>query len=167
MGTPWADMTEAQRARKREADARFRANHREKDLARKRAWASANPNRLRAAADKWVASNPEARLNVSLEWKKRNAPQQREYKAAWAADNRPKRNHCEAKRRGAAAQATPKWLTEKQHSDMEEIYATGRALGLHVDHIVPLMGKTVCGLHVPWNLQLLPPAANMSKGNRI
>ena len=62
-------------------------------------------------------------------------------------------------------QATPPWLNASQIERMREIY-NGTPLDYHVDHIVPLKGDLVCGLHVPWNLQYMPAKSNMSKGNR-
>ena len=62
-------------------------------------------------------------------------------------------------------QATPPWLNEQQVDRMREIYAA-TPIGYHVDHIVPLKGDIVSGLHVPWNLQHMPAGPNMSKGNR-
>jgi hypothetical protein len=78
----------------------------------------------------------------------------------------------QARRRSSKLNATPEWLTSSQIKEMEDFYWLAKDLELvsgqqyHVDHIVPLKGKMVCGLHVPWNLQVLPSDINLSKSNR-
>jgi len=70
-------------------------------------------------------------------------------------------------------QAKPKWLTDDQKWMIEEIYELrdlrSKLTGVvhHVDHIVPLRGQNCCGLHVPWNLQVIPAVDNLSKSNSI
>lgn len=84
---------------------------------------------------------------------------------------RAKREAALRKRR--SKKATPKWLT-KEHKqqivDTYELMRDCRAVtgeDYHVDHIVPLRGENICGLHVPWNLQVLPAYVNISKSNAI
>ncbi len=91
----------------------------------------------------------------------------RERVKKWRADNPGK--HCEqsARREAAKINATPSWLTKVQIKEMRALYAEALLHGLHVDHIVPLRGRTVRGLHVPWNLQLLTPDENNRKSNRF
>ena len=65
----------------------------------------------------------------------------------------------------------PPWITKEQKKEMKRIYRERDRLnkqgGLkyEVDHIVPLNGDGVCGLHVPWNLQILTARSNRRKRN--
>jgi hypothetical protein len=78
----------------------------------------------------------------------------------------------QAKRRAVKRNAVPKWLTGQQKLQIQSIFTEAIRLSSttgikhEVDHIVPLQGKTVCGLHVPWNLQVIPMIENRSKGNK-
>lgn len=78
-----------------------------------------------------------------------------------------------AKRRANKIMATPNWLTTEQNAKIKEIYTEAfnkskeTGISHHVDHITPLQGKNVCGLHVPWNLQILMAKENISKGNKM
>ena len=68
---------------------------------------------------------------------------------------------------------TPQWLTEFDLLAIKCKYQVAAMLNREssdrwdVDHIVPLNGKTVSGLHVPWNLQVIKSELNKQKGNRI
>jgi len=74
----------------------------------------------------------------------------------------------DARRYAAMKQATPGWYATTQ---LQLVYAAAferknAGEDAVVDHIVPLISKLVCGLHVPWNLQVLDRFNNRSKGNR-
>jgi len=95
------------------------------------------------------------------EWQKKQA-------TGWGRANKGKRNFIIARRRSGIEEATPKWLTPEQRAEIRAFYVRAKAMGegYQVDHIVPLRGRGVCGLHVPWNLQILTKAENIAKGNR-
>lgn len=86
----------------------------------------------------------------------------------WARENREKHRAKGARRRASQLQATPAWVDHAAILPFyEEAVRVSRETGIQheVDHIVPLVGKTVCGLHVPWNLQVLTMTENRSKGH--
>lgn len=76
-------------------------------------------------------------------------------------------------RRRRFRDATPTWLTHNQKTAIRELYkiaiAMSRTTGERyvVDHIVPLNGETVCGLHVPWNLRVITQDENLAKSNKL
>jgi hypothetical protein len=69
-------------------------------------------------------------------------------------------------------EATPKWLTPAERLQMRDLYVQARKLTeltrerYVVDHIVPLRGEAVCGLHVPWNLRVITQDENLKKSNK-
>lgn len=93
--------------------------------------------------------------------------------AFWRSRNKHKQATYSAKKRAEMLLRTPSWLSDEALEKIEEYYYTAHMLGMHtgdhyhVDHIVPLRGKRVSGLHVPWNLQILTKADNQRKKNKF
>lgn len=101
------------------------------------------PEERRVARRTWKAKNPESVQVSTNAWKRR------------------------------AREAAPRWLTQEQKKHIAAIYVQARALtkatGIKhvVDHIVPLRSEVVCGLHVPWNLQIMTHNENCAKSNKL
>lgn len=80
----------------------------------------------------------------------------------WKEDNKEYYLTTVKARKSRVRRATPSWV---KLGDLVEVYKNCPE-GFEVDHVVPINGKTVCGLHVPWNLQYLSPLNNMRKGSK-
>ena len=101
-----------------------------------------------------------------------NSDKIKEYNYKYRLNNLDKHAAKNAKRRAKKLKATPNWLTTKQLLDIKAFYTEAKRLEketgvkYHVDHIVPLQGLNVCGLHVPWNLQVITAKENNKKYNK-
>lgn len=86
--------------------------------------------------------------------------------------NKAFHNAYKAEKRALKLNATPNWLNKQQKLAIKLEYQLASwcskvmQMEYHVDHIIPLKGLNVCGLHVPWNLQVIPAKDNIKKGNR-
>jgi len=118
---------------------------------------------------KYYQDNREARREY---WKK-NYQANREFRKRYYQENKRYFIILAKLRKRQVRHQMPKWLTFEQRREIELIYEHARECEALtgdqyvVDHIVPLRGKNVCGLHVPWNLQVLPSDINDSKGNKL
>lgn len=110
------------------------------------------------------------------EWKRRaQTDEQKQYQAEYFKKNKPRAYFYTSRIR--AGRASPPWLTDEHRDQIVALFDQAERLSKEtgvkhtVDHIVPLRGYTrtdkrqvVCGLHVPWNLQILTQQENNSKG---
>lgn len=137
----------------------------------------------------WILNNAAKRRAIALRWAKANYPYIRKKKAEyrardplamrrWALENPDKMHACRKRwdqrnphrklkhardRQARKIKAMPAWADKKE---MNQIYSEARKMGsqYEVDHIVPLRGTLVCGLHCEHNLQIITRRANRQKG---
>jgi len=146
------------RLRNKEKDnadiAKYQKTHTEKLSIAAKIWQKNNKNKCAEYASKYRAINPE-----------KSAAARR----LWASQNKHKINEKKRRRYAYKMQATPTWANKEK---MQDFYFAANFLGMatgefhHVDHIVPLKSKYVCGLHCEANLRVLPALENLKKSNR-
>lgn len=132
------------------------------------AWYLENKEKVREQADKWARENPNKVKQMQKESRLRTGSAK-----LWKQANRAKSASYASKRRAQQSNATPSWLSEDDLWLIEEIFqhredmtvATG--VQHEVDHVLPLINKNVCGLHVPWNLRVITCYENRVKGNTL
>lgn len=140
---------------------------------RAKKWAENNPERVYAYRQSQRAANPKAASQRVQKWREDNREKHRQQGKKYRQKNKTAVSARLARRRAKKKKAVPKWLTAIQRAQIREFYDIAAALrtqtGIehHVDHIHPLQGKNFCGLHVPWNLQVLPGDVNIRKSNRL
>jgi hypothetical protein len=112
---------------------------------------------IKERANKYYKENTEKAKNKVKQYKK---------------ENNHKVNALCYKRKTKKLQRTPEWLSTDHFKQIELEYELAtwcsKVMGVkyHVDHIVPLLGINVSGLHVPWNLRVIPASVNLSKSNK-
>ena len=100
-----------------------------------------------------------SRNRLTTEWRRKNLEKARILSA-----------YCSAKRKAAKIRATPSWCIDFIIREAYQLAANRTKIfgfAWHVDHIVPLQNKIVCGLHAHTNIQVIPKLVNLKKGNSI
>ena len=170
----------------RETKRDYYERNREKILLKNKDYRETNKDKVKVKQEEWRIKNRDKWLKSLREYRETNKDKVKEAKrrcyraktylyrekaSDWRKSNPNKTRFYRANYQANKKNATPNWLTEEQYKLIQEVYTHARECEMltgdeyHVDHIVPLQGENICGLHVPWNLQVLPADLNLSKSN--
>lgn len=165
------DQLEHRRALSRERNRRYLAKRDPEVMAKRKAASAAYVERLKTdplMAEKAALRKKKAVARTAL-WMALN-PEKTRANAKACRQRNPDKEAAKVQRRNAAKlNATPFWANQDA---INKHYMNARYLTEvtgqihHVDHIVPLRGKFVCGLHVEYNLRAIPHFLNTRKGNK-
>jgi len=139
-----------------------------------------NPEEVRAKQRVQYHENSDKRKAEMRKRAKEKRPLRLAYERKYRKENpeifkakRKRLFYLDTSRRCRRKEATPKWLSAEQKQKIKDLYKSARAMSefheekYHVDHIEPLFGENSCGLHVDWNLQILPAFENLRKSNKL
>jgi hypothetical protein len=130
-------------------------------------------NKSEAGAEAKQRYYEKNRAQVIARAQARPAAEKQAYKSKYKQSNLDLYKTLTNFRRRRFRDATPPWLTRRQKTEIRQLYqiaitmtkTTGEQYV--VDHIIPLSGESVCGLHVPWNLRVITQEENLAKSNKL
>jgi hypothetical protein len=130
-----------------------------------------DPERFKAYYEK----NKQRIALLNSESYKRHCEKRKAKVAEWVSTNRGKSNAIKKAYKESKSKALLSWVAEDQDFmwmidecyELAALRSKVTGVAWHVDHIVPLRGKKVCGLHAPWNLQVITGQQNCSKSNKF
>ena len=137
-----------------------------------RAMSKPEQEAVRAVAEKFfpLSSDGLRRNQRAIKEIARTLNEKRAAQEYWKAIPQAQKAAMQARRRASELSASPPWMTAEDWQAITEIYIAARKLSEEtgdaheVDHIVPLQGRNVSGLHVAWNLRPITAAQNRAKG---
>lgn len=127
---------------------------------------------LKSARNNYYKYHSE-KLDYAKNYRKTHKEQMQAASKRWTDANMHIKLSHNKKRETSKKNRTPLWLNDDELWMIEQAYEISRersklfGFKWHVDHIVPLQGKKVSGLHVPWNLQVIPASINLAKHNHF
>ena len=154
----------------KEKRAKYRANNLEKIKEYKAKYYANNQEKLKERASKYYTNNAEKIKEQQAKWYANNPEKAKEQASKWQANNPEKVAAIAASRRVILGNASVPWADQDKIREFyKERDRLTKETGIqhHVDHIYPLKGKDVTGLHHEDNLQILTAEENIRKGNRI
>lgn len=136
-------------------------------------WRAKNPHKVKQHNGTQYVNHADKLIVRSKKFNAENKEKVQSWKRRYQKQNPHIFAKIGAKRRAAKLQRTPAWLTDIDRERIGNEYKLAALLtkvtgsSWHVDHIVPLQGKMVSGLHVPSNLRVLPATENIRKSNNF
>ena len=157
--------------RTKEIARRSRITNKEKDNLRSKEWRRKNMDKKKAAWAAWRLAHPEQTYNTNRAWRLANVERVKSMKTKWRENNRGRLRASLMARKESVKRATPRWsepfFFEEAH-DLAVRRELFTGIKWHVDHIEPINGRDVCGLHVPANIRVIPASLNTKKhSNRV
>jgi hypothetical protein len=150
----------------------YREKNRAKAYQKVKEWRAANPDKRAEQNKRYAKKHPDMLRDKTDRWKKANPEKFAEFNKKSRLKNKARVLANKAKYRANKRNRTPIWVDKDHLWLIKEVYelAVLRTkmfkFEWHVDHIVPLNGKLVSGLHVIENLQVIPGTENLLKNNK-